>query len=162
MLICRDCASRLRAKQISSQSVGWAKRSVPTIYRSACLEWWARFALPTLRTTPACELADRAGHATLSPINHLGTVLRRKAFPHRRPHHLQLAPIKWPAAGTIALRAYWSPDTITFGKRHYEKSRDLSGSRRKCASRDGRIRSTAFPECSGRSGEQRSKRPHGL
>src|SRR5437588_2588501 len=33
VLICRSCASRLRlpAKQISSQFVGWAKRSVPTI-----------------------------------------------------------------------------------------------------------------------------------
>src|SRR6478752_5047103 len=30
--------------------VGWAKRSVPTISPVRCFEWWARCALPTLRT----------------------------------------------------------------------------------------------------------------
>ena len=44
-------------------------------------------------------------------INHLGTVLRRKAFQHRRSRHVRLLTIKWPAAGTIALPVYWLPDT---------------------------------------------------
>jgi hypothetical protein len=44
-------------------------------------------------------------------INHLGTVLRRKAFQHRRSRHVRLLTIKWPTAGTIALPVYWLPDT---------------------------------------------------
>ena len=34
---------------VRAKSVGWAKRSVPTA-RKRGPEWWARFALPTLRT----------------------------------------------------------------------------------------------------------------
>src|SRR5438105_14482994 len=35
------------------QSVGWAKRSVPTIYPQSSPEGWARCALPTLRFAPS-------------------------------------------------------------------------------------------------------------
>ena len=59
------------------QLVGWAKRSVPTIVITLIDGWWARCALPTLRSSllPALHLAADAEHDVAQPDRagiHLG------------------------------------------------------------------------------------------
>ena len=87
---------------------------------------------------------------------------RRSDWATTRPHHARIATTTARLREPLPRESIGFLTQLLFGKRHDEKSRDLSGSRRQCPSRDGGFRCTAFPECISRSGQQHSKRPHGL
>jgi hypothetical protein len=64
----------------------------------------------------------------------------------------------------LVRKPIWFADTMTFAplENYDEQSRDLSRGRGKCAFRDYRVCCTAFRRSIRRTGEQHSKRSHGL